>query len=145
MTYKISIGSDHAGFELKSDLINYLQQKGNEVTDKGCYSSERADYPDYGHAVALAVINKECDFGILMCGSGNGINMSANKHNGIRAALCWNSEIAGLARQHNDANILVLPARYISIEEAYKCIDIFLNSKFEGGRHQMRIEKIDIV
>ncbi len=140
---KIAIGSDHAGFELKEILIQYLKTKGVEVNDKGCYSAERADYPDFGHAVAMAVLNKEAELGILMCGSGNGINMSANKHNGIRAALCWNAEIATLARQHNDANILTLPARYISIEEAKKCVDAFLTEKFEGGRHADRIRKID--
>ena len=144
MSIKIAIGSDHAGFELKEYLVSYLKSKGFSVNDKGCYSKERADYPDYGHAVALDVLSKAADFGILMCGSGNGINMSANKHAGIRAALCWNSEIARLARQHNDANILVLPARYISKEEAEKCADVFLTEKFEGGRHQERIEKIDI-
>lgn len=140
---KIAIGSDHAGFELKEILIQYLKTKGVEVNDKGCYSPERADYPDFGHAVAVAVLNKEAELGILMCGSGNGINMSANKHNGIRAALCWNPEIAALARQHNDANILTLPARYISTEEAKKCVDAFLTEKFEGGRHADRIKKID--
>jgi ribose 5-phosphate isomerase B len=140
---KIAIGSDHAGFELKEVLIEYLKTKSAEVNDKGCYSLERADYPDFGHAVAMAVLNKEAELGILMCGSGNGINMSANKHNGIRAALCWNAEIAALARQHNDANILTLPARYISVEEAKKCVDAFLTEKFEGGRHADRIRKID--
>ena len=144
MSIKIAIGSDHAGFELKEQLITYLRSHNNNVIDKGCFSLDRADYPDYGHAVANAVINKEVDLGVLMCGSGNGINMSANKHKGIRAALCWNAEIASLARQHNDANILVLPARYISIEEAYKCLDYFLTAKFEGGRHQARLEKIDV-
>jgi ribose 5-phosphate isomerase B len=140
---KIAIGSDHAGFDLKEVLIQYLKTKLTDVSDKGCYSTERADYPDFGHAVAMAVLNKEAELGILMCGSGNGINMSANKHNGIRAALCWNPEIAALARQHNDANILTLPARYISIEEAKKCVDAFLNEKFEGGRHADRVKKID--
>jgi len=145
MSIRIVIGSDHAGFELKGHLVQYLKSKGITVDDKGCFSLERADYPDYGHAVAMQVLNKSADFGVLMCGSGNGINMSANKHKGIRAALAWNSEIAGLARQHNDANILILPARYISIEEAEKAVDIFLSEKFEGGRHQSRIEKIDIL
>jgi ribose 5-phosphate isomerase B len=140
---KIAIGSDHAGFELKSELIRYLGSKGIEVLDKGCYSSERADYPDYGHAVALSVTGGECERGILMCGSGNGINMSANKHKGVRAALCWNREITELARLHNDANILVLPARYIGEEEAKRCIDVFLDTAFEGGRHASRIQKID--
>ena len=144
MTKNIAIGSDHAGFKLKSELIDYLKLNKITVLDKGCYSEERADYPDFGHAVAISVLNNEAEFGILMCGSGNGINMAANKHKGIRAALCWNAEVAALARQHNNANILVLPARYMSKEEAYKCIDAFLNEKFEGGRHQQRIEKIDI-
>ena len=141
---KIAIGSDHAGFELKQEVIAYLNAKNISVEDKGCYSLERADYPDFGRAVALSVLNKDADLGILMCGSGNGINMSANKHNGIRAALCWNEEIATMAKQHNDANILTLPARYITLEEAKKCIDAFLNNEFEGGRHADRIKKIDL-
>lgn len=140
---KIAIGSDHAGFEFKSELISYLNEKSVTVIDKGCFSIARADYPDAGHAVALSVLDKECALGILLCGSGNGINMTANKHNGIRAALCWNSEIAALARQHNDANILTLPARYITLEEAKKCVDVFLMEKFEGGRHADRVNKID--
>lgn len=140
---KIAIGSDHAGFELKEQLRTYLTEKGIPTTDKGCYSTERADYPDYGHAVALEVLLKTDTRGILICGSGNGINMSANKHKGIRAALCWNAEIASLARQHNDANILTLPGRYITLEEATKCVEVFLTQTFEGGRHQQRIEKID--
>jgi ribose 5-phosphate isomerase B len=144
MIKNIAIGSDHAGFGLKTEIISYLKLKNINVIDKGCYSEERADYPDYGHAVANAVLNNESEMGILMCGSGNGINITANKHKGIRAALCWNSEIAALARQHNNANILVLPARYISKQEAFKCVDTFLSEKFEGGRHQQRIEKIDI-
>jgi ribose 5-phosphate isomerase B len=143
MSIKIAIGSDHAGFELKQHLIDYLNIN-NVVVDKGCYNNERSDYADYGHLVANSVINNEVVFGILMCGSGNGINMTANKHKGIRAALCWNVEIASLARQHNDANILVLPARYISIEEAKKCVDAFLTEKFEGGRHLQRVHKIDV-
>ncbi|MDI9340045.1 MAG: ribose 5-phosphate isomerase B [Sediminibacterium sp.] len=141
---KLAIGSDHAGFELKEQLRSYLQEKGIDHTDKGCYSSERADYPDYGHAVANDVLAGTVNFGIVICGSGNGINMAANKHKGIRAALCWNAEIAGLARQHNDANILTLPGRYISLEEAKKCVDVFLSESFEGGRHQGRVEKIDL-
>ena len=144
MNIKVAIGSDHAGFELKQKLIDYLKNKGVNCLDKGTFGLERADYPDYGHMVARAVANREVSFGILMCGSGNGINMSANKHKGIRAALCWNSEIAALARQHNDANILVLPARFISMEEAFKCVDVFISEKFEGGRHQIRVDKIDI-
>lgn len=141
---KVAIGSDHAGFELKEKLIAYLIKDGYLVIDKGCFSSERVDYPDYGHSVATCIVKKEADFGILMCGSGNGISIAANKHKGVRAALCWNSEIAALARQHNDANILVLPARFISEEEARSCMSVFLNEKFEGGRHKERVFKIDI-
>jgi ribose 5-phosphate isomerase B len=144
MSIKIAIGSDHAGFDMKRQLIAYLQSNQVTVQDKGCYSSERSDYPDYGHIVANAVLNKDVDLGILMCGSGNGINMSANKHAGIRAALCWNPEVASLARLHNNANILVLPARYLTAEEAEKCVHVFLNETFEGGRHQQRIDKIDL-
>jgi ribose 5-phosphate isomerase B len=139
---KIAIGGDHAAFQLKEKLKPYLTSKGFEVKDFGCYSEERADYPDFAHAVANSVESKECDFGVLMCGSGNGINMAANKHKGIRSALCWNAEIAELARQHNDANILTLPARYISEEEAMKCIDKFFSTSFEGGRHTDRVKKI---
>ena len=145
MSISISIGSDHAGFELKKQIIDYLKNKSCIVIDKGCFSEERADYPDFAHHTAESVITKESEFGILMCGSGNGINMTANKHKGIRAALCWTSEIAAMARQHNDANVLVLPARYITISEALKCVDVFLSEKFEGGRHQERIEKIDLL
>lgn len=140
---KIAIGSDHAGFELKQQLIPFLELKGIEIKDHGCYTAERVDYPDFGHAVAKAVLNSEAELGILMCGSGNGINMAANKHAGIRSALCWNPEISALARQHNDANILVLPARYITFEEAKKIVEAFLNSTFEGGRHLDRIKKIN--
>lgn len=139
----ISIGSDHAGFCLKQDVIKYLGGKNIKVLDKGCYSEERADYPDHGHAVANSVLNKESELGIVICGSGNGINMSVNKHKGIRGALCWNHEVAALARQHNDANIMALPARFITNEEAYKCVDAFLSAAFEGGRHQGRVEKIE--
>ncbi len=139
---KIAIGADHAGFKLKETLKPYLLSKGFEIKDFGCYSEERADYPDFAHPVASAVENKEFDFGLLMCGSGNGINMTANKHKGIRAALCWNAEIAQLARQHNDANILTLPARFISEEEARKCVDVFFATAFEGGRHADRVAKI---
>lgn len=144
MTNNIAIGSDHAGFLLKEEIIRFLESRNNKVFNKGCYSEERADYPDYAHEVAKAVLQKEADWGILLCGSGNGIAMSANKHSGIRAALCWSPEIASLARQHNDANILVLPARYISKEEALSCITVFLSTAFEGGRHLDRIKKIDI-
>ncbi len=140
---KIAIGCDHAAFQLKEKLKIYLQSKGYELTDFGCYSEERADYPDYAHPVANAVESKEADFGLLLCGSGNGINMTANKHSGIRSALCWMAEIAELARLHNDANILTLPARFITEEEAKKCVDVFYTTKFEGGRHSDRVNKIN--
>ncbi len=140
---KISVGADHAGFELKEQMIAYLKSKNIEVLDKGCFSCERADYADYAHLVAESVTNKETELGILICGSGNGINMSANKHRGIRSALCWNAEIAALAKQHNNANILTMPARFISVEEAKKCVDAFLTEAFEGGRHADRVRKID--
>jgi ribose 5-phosphate isomerase B len=140
---KIAIGSDHAGFERKEELRMYLLNKGVEIIDKGSFSEERVDYPDFGHAVASAVESKEVDFGIILCGSGNGINMSANKHAGIRSALCWNEEIAALAKQHNDANILALPARFMDKETAIKCVDAFMTANFEGGRHADRLKKID--
>lgn len=139
---KIAIGSDHAGFHLKEILTAYLKQKGFEVQDFGAYSEERADYPDFAHQVALSVGKNENEVGLLMCGTGNGINMTANKHKGIRSALCWNPEVAALARQHNDANILTLPARCITSEEAKKIVDAFFSASFEGGRHTDRVKKI---
>jgi len=142
MMPKIAIGADHAGFELKEKVTEWLKRSGFEYKDYGTYSSESADYPDFSHPVALAVENKESDLGILICGSGNGVAITANKHQGIRAAICWLEELASLARQHNDANVLCLPARYISSELAMKIIDTFLNSSFEGGRHERRVKKI---
>ena len=139
---KIAIGADHAGFSLKEKLKKYLQEKNIEVKDFGPDSEQSVDYPDFAHPVASAVEKKEFDFGLLMCGSGNGISMTANKHAGIRSALCWNSEIAKLSRQHNDANILTLPARFIEEAEAKKCLDVFLSTPFEGGRHEGRVKKI---
>ena len=139
---KLAIGADHAGFSLKEKLKKYLISKGHEVKDFGPDSEQSVDYPDYAHPVASAVEKKECELGLLMCGSGNGINMTANKHAGIRAALCWNAEIAKLSRQHNNANILTLPARFIEEAEAIKCVDIFLSTPFEGGRHEGRVKKI---
>ena len=141
---KASIGCDHAAYELKEEIKAYLESKGIETIDRGCHSSERADYPDHAHLVAEDVTSGSADFGVLMCGSGNGISMAANKWQGIRAALCWNSEIANMARLHNDANILSMPARYISSEEAKKCVDEFVNTGFEGGRHEGRIAKIPV-
>jgi ribose 5-phosphate isomerase B len=137
----IVIGCDHAGFELKTALISFLKQQNYSIIDKGCYSLESIDYPDYGHAVATEVLESNIR-GILICGSGNGINMTANKHKGIRAALCWNVEIASLARLHNDANILTLPGRFVSEEFAKEIVTVYLSTAFEGGRHQARIDKI---
>jgi len=139
---KLAIGADHAGFSLKEKLKKYLIEKGHEVKDFGPSSEQSVDYPDFAHPVANAVEKKEVDLGLLMCGSGNGINMTANKHQGIRSALCWNAEIAKLSRQHNNANILTLPARFIEESEAIKCADIFLSTPFEGGRHEGRVQKI---
>lgn len=139
---KIAIGSDHAGVGYKTQLVNYLKTEGIEVNDFGPMSEESVDYPDYAHPVANAVENKEADFGILFCGSGNGINMSANKHQGIRSALCWKKEIAELARLHNNANILALPARFISYREAEEIVAVFIKTRFEGGRHERRVSKI---
>lgn len=139
---KLAIGSDHAGFELKQEIIEYLSTKGFEVKDFGPFSDDRADYPDFAHPVAEGVENNTYDLGILICGSGNGINMTANKHQGIRSALCWLPEIAALARQHNNANILTMPARFISTEMAKEITDAFLSNQFEGGRHEGRVNKI---
>ena len=138
----IPIGADHAGFYLKGKIIEFLESKGYEVKDFGCFSEESIDYPDFAHPVAEMIEQNTGMLGILICGSGNGINMTANKHKGIRSALCWNTEIAALARQHNDANIVALPARFISEQEALEIVATFLGTAFEGGRHQRRIDKI---
>ena len=138
----IPIGADHAGYELKEKVKDFLNKKGIDVKDFGCYSKDSIDYPDFGHPVAEMVETHPGMRGILICGSGNGINMTANKHQGIRSALCWNKEIAELSRLHNDANIIALPARFISEKEAIEMIEIFLTTHFEGGRHQTRINKI---
>jgi ribose 5-phosphate isomerase B len=139
---KIAIGSDHAGFELKSKVIDKLHDQGYETKDFGCYGTESVDYPDYAHPVAEGVETKSCDLGIVICGSGNGINMAVNKHQDIRSALCWLPELAELARQHNNANILALPARFIDEGVALDCVDKFLTTEFEGGRHEKRVNKI---
>ena len=141
---KIAIASDHAGFKLKEDLIEHLKKRKFSVKDFGTYSDESVDYPDYGHILAEALLKKEYDFGISLCGSGNGINMTVNKYQGIRSALCWNTKIAQLARGHNDANVCALPARFISREEAKDIVDTFLNAEFEGGRHKIRVGKIPV-
>lgn len=140
---RIAICSDHAGFELKSILIDYLNSKNiPTLKDFGTFSAESADYPDFAHPMAKAVESDAFDFGISICGSGNGISMTVNKHSGIRAALCWNTEIAALARQHNNANVLSLPARFVTVEQAIAMVDTFFATDFEGGRHQLRIDKI---
>lgn len=138
----VPIGCDHAGFQLKERIKEHLTQKGYEVQDFGCFSEDSIDYPDYGHPVASLVEENKGMLGVLICGSGNGINMTANKHAGIRSALCWKKELAELARQHNDANIIALPARFISEEEGIEMVDTFLSTAFEGGRHQNRVNKI---
>ncbi len=139
---KISIGNDHAGPEYKQAIVAFLETKGYEIINHGTNSFDSVDYPDFGHPVAIDVENKVVDFGIVICGSGNGIAMTANKHQGIRAALCWTKEIATLARQHNDANIISIPARFISIAQAVEMVDAFLKTNFEGGRHATRVDKI---
>jgi len=146
MKYNIvGFAADHAGFSLKEELRAYLESKKISVIDFGTFSSDSCDYPDFAHALAKALINKQVEIGISICGTGNGINMAVNKHVGIRAALCWNSEISKFARTHNDANICALPSRYISLKEALEIVDVFLSTDFEGGRHLNRIIKIDII
>ncbi len=141
---KVAIGCDHAGFKHKEVIKLSLIEKGIEVKDYGAFSTESVDYPDFGHKVAEAVVNGVVDRGIVICGSGNGINITVNKHAGIRSALCWNEEVVKLARQHNDANIIALPARFIDEEKAIRMVKIFLEEKFDGGRHQQRLNKINL-
>ena len=138
----IAIGADHAGFEYKEELKNILTIAGWQVVDKGTYSLESTDYPDYAHPVAAMVEERQATAGILVCGSGNGVCMTANKHEGIRAALCWNEELAGLARMHNNANVLCIPSRFVSLAVAETMTNVFLSTAFEGGRHERRVEKI---
>jgi ribose 5-phosphate isomerase B len=139
---KIAIGGDHAGFEYKAALIKYLEAKGIEMKDFGPYSTASVDYPDYVHPVATAVEDKAFDYGILICGSANGVAITANKHKGIRAGIAWAKELAMLTRQHNNANILCLPARFITLDAAKECVDAFITTSFEGGRHEARVNKI---
>ncbi len=139
---KIAIGNDHAGTHYKNVIVRLLKKRGYSVVNFGTDTYESVDYPDFIHPVAQAVENKEVDFGITICGSGNGAQMVANKHQSIRAALCWNNELVALARQHNDANVLSIPARFVSEQQALNFVDIFLNTDFEGGRHKNRVEKI---
>ncbi len=138
---KIAIGSDHAGFNYKKQLIQFLSDC-KELKDFGTYSLESVDYPDFAHPVATAVENKEFDFGILVCGSANGVAITANKHQGIRAAICWDLELASMARLHNNANIVCIPERFITIESAKAIVEIFLCTPFEGGRHATRVGKM---
>lgn len=142
MSLTIAIGSDHAGFLFKEILKKRLNDQKHTVLDFGTDSAESTDYPDFAHPVANAIQNKEASLGVLICGSGNGVCMTANKHKGVRAALCWNDELAALARQHNNANILCLPARFIPEVEALSILEVFLNTPFEGGRHERRVNKI---
>ena len=141
---KIGLACDHAGFEYKEKLKKYLLNNNNDIKDFGCYSLDSVDYPDFAHKLAKSIENGENKLGIQFCGTGNGINMSANKHQGIRSALCWNTHIAEQARLHNNANILTMPARHLEWEEVKSIVDIFLDTNFEGGRHQKRVEKIKI-
>ena len=141
---KISIGNDHAGTEYKNAIIKHLESKTVTVINHGTNTNDSVDYPDFVHPVANDVEKHKVDFGILICGSGNGVSMTANKHQGIRAALCWNKEITALARQHNNANILSIPARYTSIQQVIAMVDTFLETPFEGGRHQNRVDKIPL-
>lgn len=144
MKAKIGLAADHAGFQMKEFLVGYLDSMGYEVFDYGCSSEERCDYPDYAHALAEGLEAGEVELGFTLCGSGNGIAMAANKHAGVRAALCWTVELSELARAHNDANVCSLPARFISNEEAAAIADAFLSTPFEGGRHEQRVKKIPI-
>lgn len=144
MNNTIAIGSDHAGFNYKSAVMDHLLQKGFEVNDHGTFTDASCDYPDYAHAVAGAVEQSLAAKGILICGSANGVAITANKHKGVRAAICWEKEIASLARQHNDANIICIPARFVNIDLALEMVDTFLSTEFEGGRHLNRVQKINI-
>lgn len=140
----VGLACDHAGFELKQHVMAWLTEWGISYKDFGTYSSESCDYADYAHPLAGAIERGECYPGIAICGSGNGINITLNKHQGVRAALCWCEEISRLARQHNDANVCVMPGRFISVDEARAVVEVFLRTTFEGGRHQRRIEKIPV-
>lgn len=142
MQKKLAIGGDHAGFEYKAKLIDKLASLGYEVKDFGPYTGDSVDYPDFVHPLSSAVESGEFELGVVICGSGNGVAITANKHQGIRAALCWNEELASLSRQHNNANVLALPARFISYEQAERMVEIFIITPFEGGRHQNRVNKI---
>ena len=139
---KVVIGCDHAGYELKDHLIEQLRSKGIEVNDHGTNGPDSVDYPDFGHAVCKEVESNDVDFGILICGTANGMTMTANKHAGIRCGLCWEPEIAALTKQHNNANVIALPARFLSLEKGWDIVEAYINATYEGGRHQRRIDKI---
>jgi ribose 5-phosphate isomerase B len=140
----IAIGADHAAFDYKTAVVHWLNEKGYKLSDFGLYEDKSVDYPDHAHPVANAVVNGECGFGILFCGSGNGVAITANKHQHIRAALCWQNDIAELARKHNNANVICIPARFVSLDIAKQMIETFIATAFEGGRHQNRVNKIDV-
>jgi len=140
----IAIGCDHAGFDCKEELISFLEGEGMKFMDFGTFSKDSVDYPDFAHPVAHSVESGESSFGILLCGSANGVAISANKHAGIRAAICWGEELAELARKHNNANIICIPARFVRDGDAEKMLDVFMNTEFEGGRHQNRVQKIPV-
>lgn len=142
MSQKIAIGGDHAGYEYKKPIADHLKAAGYEVEDFGTHSADSVDYPDFAHPVANAVEKGKADFGVLICGSGQGVAMTANKHQGIRAALCWEEELASLARQHNNANVICLPARFVSLDLAKRMVETFIDTEFEGGRHDRRVGKI---
>ncbi|WPQ64465.1 ribose 5-phosphate isomerase B [Chitinophaga sancti] len=142
LSLPIAIGSDHAGFDYKEEIISYLEAKGLQVKDVGAFSSESADYPDFAHPVATLVEREQAAFGILVCGSGNGVAITANKHQGIRAAICWGEELSRLSRCHNNANVLCVPARFVDDTVAKQMVDVFINTPFEGGRHENRVRKI---
>ena len=140
---RIAIGGDHAGFEVKAHLKDRLQRAGHELVDHGTGSLESVDYPDFAHRVANDVATGRTELGVVICGSGNGVNITANKHGGVRSALAWNEEVARLAREHNDANVLAIPARFVGIDEVWGILQAFLSARFEGGRHSRRVEKIE--
>lgn len=142
LSLPVAIGCDHAGFELKESIISFLDGKSLAYKDFGTYSTDSVDYPDFAHPVAKEVESQKAAFGILICGSANGVAITANKHQGIRAAICWGEELAELARKHNNANIICIPGRFVREKDAEKMVDIFINSEFEGGRHENRINKM---
>jgi ribose 5-phosphate isomerase B len=142
LTLPVAIGSDHAGFAYKEEIISYLEGKGLKVKDVGAHSKDSADYPDFAHPVATLVEREQAAFGILVCGSGNGVAITANKHQGIRAAICWGEELSRLARSHNNANVLCIPARFVDDGIAKQMVDVFIETPFEGGRHESRVRKI---